>query len=177
VLDPNVSDKWIDAHRESGGNLHTYVVLSRPLDWFEAIDFTDPATATARIAQEFDGWAPELTALITDSDTAPVHRPHYALPVGHRWERVAGVTLLGDAAHVAAPDGEGANLAMQDGAELGRTIAAHPEDIEAALTEYELALFVRGAEHAAAAAYQPTNQDMIDFFTRNEQPTRNGQST
>jgi 2-polyprenyl-6-methoxyphenol hydroxylase-like FAD-dependent oxidoreductase len=177
VLDPNVSDKRIDAHRESGGNLHTYVVLSRPLDWFEAIDFTDPATATARIAQEFEGWAPELTALITDSDTAPVHRPHYALPVGHRWERVAGVTLLGDAAHVAAPDGEGANLAMQDGAELGKTIAARPEDIEAALTEYEQALFVRSAEHAAAAAYQPTHQDMIDFFTRNEQPTRNGQST
>ena len=64
------------AHRESGGTLHTYVALSRPQDWFAGIDFTDSAAATARIAQEFDGWAPELTALITDSDTAPVLRPH-----------------------------------------------------------------------------------------------------
>jgi 2-polyprenyl-6-methoxyphenol hydroxylase-like FAD-dependent oxidoreductase len=166
VLDPSVSEKRIDAHRESGGNLHTYVTLSKPLDWFADIDFTDPATATARIAQEFDGWAPELTALITDSDTAPVHRPHYALPIEHRWDRVPGVTLLGDAAHLAPPDGEGANLAMQDGAELGRALAAHPDDIETALAEYEQALFVRSAEHATAATYQPTLQDMINFFTR-----------
>jgi 2-polyprenyl-6-methoxyphenol hydroxylase-like FAD-dependent oxidoreductase len=169
VLDLNVSEKRIDAQRESGGNLHTYVTLTQPLDWFAEIDFTDPAAATTRIAREFDGWAPELTALITDSDTAPVHRPHYALPVGHRWDRVAGVTLLGDAAHIAPPDGEGANLAMQDGAELGKAIAAHPDDTETALTEYEQALFPRSAEHAAAATGNPTSQDMINFFTRDNQ--------
>ncbi|MFI7358023.1 FAD-dependent oxidoreductase [Streptomyces avidinii] len=138
----------IFAHRESGDTLHTYVALARPQEWFAAIDFTDPAAATARIAREFDGWAPELTALITDGDTGPVLRPHYALPAGHRWDRVAGVTLLGDAAHLAPPNGEGANLAMLDGAELGRVLAAHPDDIEAALTEYEQAMFPRSAEVA-----------------------------
>ena len=125
------------------------MVLAEPQDWFAAIDFTDAAAATARIAREFDGWAPELTALITDGDTAPVLRPLYALPVGHRWDRVPGVTLLGDAAHLAAPNGEGANLAMLDGAELGKALAAHPDDIEAALTEYEQAMFPRSAEAAA----------------------------
>ncbi|MEX2981219.1 FAD-dependent oxidoreductase [Streptomyces sp. C36] len=136
----------IFAHRESGDTLHTYVALAKPQDWFAAIDFTDAAAATARIAQEFDGWAPELTALITDGDTAPVLRPYYALPTGHRWDRVPGVTLIGDAAHLAAPNGEGANLAMLDGAELGKALAAHPADIEAALTEYEQAMFPRSAE-------------------------------
>ncbi|WP_369166480.1 FAD-dependent oxidoreductase [Streptomyces sp. R28] len=140
--------KEIFAHRESGDTLHTYVALSKPQDWFAAIDFTDAATATARIAAEFDGWAPELTALITDGDTAPVLRPHYALPTGHRWDRVPGVTLLGDAAHLTAPNGEGANLAMLDGAELGKALAAHPGDVEAALTEYEQAMFPRSAEAA-----------------------------
>lgn len=138
----------IFAHRESGDTLHTYVALARPQDWFAAIDFTDAAAATARIAQEFDGWAPELTALITDGDTAPVLRPQYALPTGHRWDRVPGVTLLGDAAHLAPPNGEGANLAMLDGAELAKAIAAHPDDIEAALSEYEQAMFPRSAEVA-----------------------------
>lgn len=133
--------KGIQAHRESGGTLHTYVALTKPQDWFAGIDFTDSAVATARIAQEFDSWAPELTALITDSDTAPVLRTLNALPIGHRWDRVPGATLLGDAAHLSAPNGEGANLAMYDGAELGRAIAAHPDDVEAALTEYEQALF------------------------------------
>ncbi|MFJ8010366.1 FAD-dependent oxidoreductase [Streptomyces fagopyri] len=145
--------KGIQAHRESGGTLHTYVALSEPLDWFAGVDFTDSAAATTRIAQEFDGWAPELTALITDSDTTPVLRTLHALPVEHRWERVPGVTLLGDAAHLSAPNGEGANLAMYDGAELGKAIAEHPEDVETALTAYELALFPRSATAAAEGAH------------------------
>jgi 2-polyprenyl-6-methoxyphenol hydroxylase-like FAD-dependent oxidoreductase len=137
-------DDGINAHRESGDTLHTYVALARPLDWFAAIDFGDPAAA-ARIAEEFEGWAPELTALITDGDTTPVLRPHYALPVGLRWARVPGVTLVGDAAHLTAPNGEGANLAMLDGAELGQALAAHPGDVEAAIAQYEEAMFVRSA--------------------------------
>ncbi|MFB6618772.1 FAD-dependent oxidoreductase [Streptomyces sp. NPDC085524] len=138
----------IFAHRESGGTLHTYAALTRPQDWFAAIDFTDAAAATARIAAEFDGWAPELTALIADGDTAPSLRPQYALPTGHRWDRVPGVTLLGDAAHLTPPNGEGANLAMYDGAELAKALVAHPDDVEAALTEYEQAMFPRSAAPA-----------------------------
>ena len=41
----NCSGKGIQAHRESGGTLHTYVALRRPRDWFAGIDFTDPAAA------------------------------------------------------------------------------------------------------------------------------------
>ncbi|MFF5567890.1 FAD-dependent oxidoreductase [Streptomyces sp. NPDC012623] len=170
AVDPDGGERSIGAHRESGETLHTYVVLPRPLDWFAAVDFTDRAAATARIAEEFEGWAPELTALITDSDTAPVLRSHHALPIEHRWDRIPGVTLLGDAAHLSPPSGEGANLAMQDGAELGRAIAAHPGDIEAALTAYEQALFPRSASAAAEAMAMNDSspQDMVDFFLREE---------
>lgn len=139
----------IYAHRESGGTLHVYAALAKPPHWFAAMDFDDAPAATARIAAEFEDWAPELTALITDTDTAPVLRPHYTLPPGHRWPRVPGVTLLGDAAHLAPPNGEGANLAMLDAADLAKSLAAHPDDIEAALTEYERAMFPRSAEEAA----------------------------
>jgi 2-polyprenyl-6-methoxyphenol hydroxylase-like FAD-dependent oxidoreductase len=143
--------KGILAHREAGGILHTYVELTRPAEWVGTIDFTDAAGAAARVAAEFDGWAPELTALITDGETPPVPRLIYTLPDGHRWDRVPGVTLLGDAAHLMPPAGEGANLAMLDGAELGHAIAAHPGDIEAALTAYEAAMFPRSdAEYADA---------------------------
>jgi 2-polyprenyl-6-methoxyphenol hydroxylase-like FAD-dependent oxidoreductase len=135
--------KGIIAHREAGDILHTYVELNRSAEWITAIDFTDAAAATARVAAEFDGWAPELTALITDAETAPVARMIHTLPDGHRWERVPGVTLVGDAAHLMPPSGDGANLAMFDGAELGKAIAAHPGDFEAAVTAYEEALFPR----------------------------------
>ncbi|MFI0821556.1 FAD-dependent oxidoreductase [Streptomyces sp. NPDC021098] len=165
VLGPG--GRKIGAHRERGGTLHTYAMLSEPQEWFAAIDFTDERAAVARIAEEFDGWAPELTALITESDTAPVLRPLYALPVGHRWDRLPGVTLLGDAAHLALVDGEGANLAMLDGAELGQALAAHPDDVEAALAAYEQAMFPRSEAAAAesVAASNPTAEDLIAFFT------------
>ncbi|SNY37253.1 FAD-dependent oxidoreductase [Paractinoplanes atraurantiacus] len=147
--------RQINAHREADGTLHVYAELTEPLEFFDSIDVT-------RIARQFDGWAPELLAFITDSDTAPVHRPHYALPPeGLRWGHRPGVTLIGDAAHLAAPDGEGANLAMQDAAELGAALAAHGGD---GLTSYEETLFPRSAEHAVAAAYKPTREDMIEFF-------------
>ncbi|TCJ94212.1 FAD-dependent oxidoreductase [Nocardia alba] len=141
----------ISAHREADGVVHTYAQLARPADWLDGIDFADPTAALARVAAEFDGWAPELTALITDGDTPPVARTINTLPTGHRWDRTPGVTLLGDAAHLAPPAGEGANLAMLDGAELASAIAAHPGDGEAALTAYEAALFPRGATAASDA--------------------------
>jgi 2-polyprenyl-6-methoxyphenol hydroxylase-like FAD-dependent oxidoreductase len=163
--------KGIVAHREAGGVLHTYVQLRRPAEWVDRIDFGDAAAAAARVAAEFDGWAPELIALITDGETPPVPRMIYALPDGHRWDRVPGVTLLGDAAHLMAPAGEGANLAMLDGAELGLAIAAHPGDTEAALAAYEAALFPRSAAEAADAQLlqelclgERAPFGLIDFF-------------
>jgi 2-polyprenyl-6-methoxyphenol hydroxylase-like FAD-dependent oxidoreductase len=141
------------AYRERGGTLHAYVQLKKPQDWLTDTDAADGAAVPARVAAEFDGWAPELTALITDSDTAPVVRGLYTLPAGHRWARVPGVTLLGDAAHLTPPNGEGANLAMLDGAELGQAIAAHPGDVEIALAEYEQAMFPRAAAAGAEDTY------------------------
>jgi 2-polyprenyl-6-methoxyphenol hydroxylase-like FAD-dependent oxidoreductase len=116
---PAAGGKGIQAQREKGGTIHTYVVLREPQEWFDAVDFADSATAAARIAKE---------------------------------ERVPGVTLLGDAAHLLTPNGEGANSAMYDGAELGKAIAAHPGDIETALTQYEEAMFPRSAEFGSIGA-------------------------
>ena len=164
--------KGILAHREAGSVLHAYVALNRPAAWFADIDVSDAAAARARLVAEFDGWAPALTALITDGDTPPILRPLNTLPNGHRWDRVPGVTLLGDAAHLAPPAGEGANLAMFDGAELGEAIAAHPGDIEAALAAYEAAMFPRGASAAADAHKilelclgERAPFSLVDFFT------------
>jgi 2-polyprenyl-6-methoxyphenol hydroxylase-like FAD-dependent oxidoreductase len=164
--------KGILAHREAGGVLHAYVAVKRPAEWFAGIDFSDAAAATARVAAEFDRWAPALTALITDGDVPPILRTINALPIGHRWDRAPGVTLLGDAAHLAPPAGEGANLAMFDGAELGKAIAAHADDIEAALAVYEEAMFPRSESEAADARLilelclgERAPFGLVDFFT------------
>lgn len=140
--------KGIFAHREPHGVLHAYIALKKSEAWMATLDFTEPASVLARVANEFEGWAPGLRSLVTDADTPPLPRPLYTLPTDHRWERVAGVTLLGDAAHLMPPSGEGANLAMYDGAELGKAIVAHPGDMETALGIYEQAMFARSAAAA-----------------------------
>ncbi|MFJ5848300.1 FAD-dependent oxidoreductase [Streptomyces sp. NPDC092903] len=142
------------AMREADGSLHSYAQLVKPLDWpSDDTNAADAAALTARVVAEFEGWAPQLTALLTDSDTAPLLRRIHTLPVGHRWDPTPGITLLGDAAHLAPPNGEGANLAMLDGAELGRAVARNPDDIEKALSEYEQAMFARAVEAAGEDVY------------------------
>jgi len=165
--------KGIMAHREAEATLHAYVALNKPEEWLAGIDFSDPASTLARVAAEFNGWAPALTALLTATETDPVLRPVYALPIEHRWNRVRGATLIGDAAHLMSPfAGEGANLAMYDGAELGKAIAAHPGDMEAALIAYEQDMFPRSASAAAEADRniklffnENSPQSVVDLFT------------
>jgi 2-polyprenyl-6-methoxyphenol hydroxylase-like FAD-dependent oxidoreductase len=88
------------------------------------------------------------------------------------------VTLLGDAAHLMSPSGEGANLAMYDGSELGKALAANPDDVEAALIAYEKDLFPRSASEAAEAERilklclgPNAPQSLVDFLA-NIQPVR-----
>ncbi|WP_433443973.1 FAD-dependent oxidoreductase [Nonomuraea sp. CA-141351] len=141
------------AHRESDGSLHVYAALKTDVSWLDGIDFADIGAAKRAVLAEFGDWDPSLRALVADADGALVPRPIVALPVGHRWERVPGVTLLGDAAHVMSPfAGEGANNAMLDAAELAQALLAHPGDAETALEAYEAGMFARAGEAAAESA-------------------------
>lgn len=141
------------AHRETDGSLHVYTALAVGEDWLDGIDFSRPPAARQAVLAEFEGWAGSLRALVADADGALIPRRIHALPADHRWDRVPGVTLLGDAAHLMSPfAGEGANLAMLDGARLGQAIAAHPGRTGEALAVYEPDLFTRSAASAADTA-------------------------
>jgi 2-polyprenyl-6-methoxyphenol hydroxylase-like FAD-dependent oxidoreductase len=120
----------------------------------------------------FDGWNPDLTALIDAGDGPPVPRGVEAMPSGTRWAHQPGITLIGDAAHLMPPVGEGANQAMLDAAELAAELATSPADPDAAIQRYEEAMFARIhpiAEMSArvqAMMLSPTAaDDIVRFFT------------
>jgi 2-polyprenyl-6-methoxyphenol hydroxylase-like FAD-dependent oxidoreductase len=120
----------------------------------------------------FGGWDPSLTALIEAGDSAATPRRIEAMPIGTRWAHQPGITLIGDAAHLMPPVGEGANQAMLDAAELAGELAANPADPDSAIRTYEQAMFTRThpiAEMSArvqAMMLSPTAaEDIIRFFT------------
>ena len=171
-------DKYIGGH--GGADLWVGVGARLPETWItgSGIDWTDPVSARAAVLERFPDWSDELTDLMRNSDDDIVPRAIYALPTGHSWAPVAGVTLAGDAAHLMSPfAGEGANLAMFDGAELALAIIRNGDDLDAALAEYEPALFERGRESAEQSAFgldmifSPNAPDeLVGFFSGHPGP-------
>jgi 2-polyprenyl-6-methoxyphenol hydroxylase-like FAD-dependent oxidoreductase len=128
-----------------------------------------PMDSKRALLDMFDGWNPSLTALIEAGDSAPTPRRIEAMPTGTRWAHRPGITLIGDAAHLMPPVGEGANQAMLDAAELA---AAFATNLDSAIQTYEEAMFARIhpiAEMSArvqAMMLSPTAaDDIVRFFT------------
>lgn len=142
-------------HRETDGSLHSYAAVKAAEDWIDGIDFSRTESAKAAVLENFADWNETLRSLINDADGPIVPRKIHALPVGLRWDHQPGVTLIGDAAHLMSPfAGEGANLALFDGAELARRIVEQPDDLDAAVRDFEQEMFTRSAELAGQTSAQ-----------------------
>jgi 2-polyprenyl-6-methoxyphenol hydroxylase-like FAD-dependent oxidoreductase len=157
----------IFAHREPNDELCIYAALKVPFDW------SRQPISREMLHQHFHGWHADFHQALANSDGDLLPRSIWMLPEGHHWPRTPGVTLLGDAAHLMSPfAGEGANIAMIDGADLARAIIAHPNDIERAFAAYEATMFPRAKAAAAESAAglelafeANAPQAMLDFFT------------
>jgi 2-polyprenyl-6-methoxyphenol hydroxylase-like FAD-dependent oxidoreductase len=169
----------LGAQRSSQGRVRVYLSLPTDADWIATcgIPFDSPARARVALADLLPGWAPKYAALVAACDDTIVCRPVESLPIGLTWQPTPGVTLLGDAAHLMPPVGEGANVAMLDGARLALAVAGNLADVDVALAAFEEEMFARtapvaeeSAETAAMLRSPTAAQDMARFFGGGQTP-------
>ncbi|GAA0640344.1 NAD(P)/FAD-dependent oxidoreductase [Kutzneria viridogrisea] len=155
----------LGAQRNSGGHVRVYASFEDiPIDWHvtAGIDLADTEAVREHLLARFDGWHDSLLDLIRRSDGGFVNRPIHVLPVGHTWDHVPGVTLLGDAAHLLPPHGIGANLALIDGSDLATAVATHA-DLDEAARAYENVMLPRStaAAHADSEVSALMDEDPV----------------
>ncbi|KAJ7681972.1 salicylate hydroxylase [Mycena polygramma] len=185
----------VGTHRGPQDSIRLYIAIGTPEErWAAAVGLEGKTAAEAKATllgdeKLFAKWSPALQDLIgtacdEESKTNPGAvadiKPMYTLPVGHRWEQHAGATLIGDAAHLTVPSGEGVNLALRDALELAHVLialgeAANAKAWQAALEprvrEFEEAMLARGESSAEEAIGmwkmflgENAAQRMADFF-------------
>ncbi|KAI5806251.1 monooxygenase, FAD-binding protein [Geopyxis carbonaria] len=166
--------KAILAQVNGDGSIKIYVMLLVPEDWVETcgIDFGSPAAARTTLLSEaryFRDWAPTVSQLVGKSDDEDFGvRKLFMLPVGHTWEHRAGLTLMGDAAHLMTPfAGVGVNVAMKDALDLAEALkgCSGKDDLAERVKAYEVGMWKNGAENA-----QDTWESLKLFFEDPESP-------
>ncbi|MCX5384565.1 NAD(P)/FAD-dependent oxidoreductase [Streptomyces sp. NBC_00083] len=143
--------------RNGNESIRVYIGLKCEQDWAEhaGVDPADTGAVRAWFQSVFAGWHTDLLRLLTENEGPFISRPVFRLPYPHTWEHTAGATLLGDAAHLMPPAGQGANLALIDGADLATAIVdavTTGSGLDAAVERYEHLMHPRGAVAAEVSA-------------------------
>lgn len=132
--------------RNGFGHIRGYAGWRMPEDDALALSAMASEELRVRIRARFSDWDRTLHPVFETGDILAV-RTLYALPIGHHWPTRAGVTLLGDAAHLMSPfAGEGVNLALADAADLAEALGSRRG--WDAVTRYESAMNARATPEA-----------------------------
>ncbi|UKZ94673.1 uncharacterized protein TrAFT101_009525 [Trichoderma asperellum] len=170
------SSKEIVIQRQGDGSYRIYLGISVPENFVRggAVDLTDTeSTRQLFLSSEFfEDWADELKDIIRHSEDFSPWSLYYIPPETMSWKPIPGLTLVGDAAHVATPNGEGVNCAMADALSLATKIATYgTDDIDRAVIEYEEDMFKRAVEHinsglemGAVMRHKDGPMALISFF-------------
>ena len=145
--------KQIIAQRMGTGLYNCYAGLLLPENWNKS----EEGSALLRssdirehlIANEFAGWSSDATDLIKHSNGSFRAWPLYTLPPeAMSWKSVPGITLIGDAAHLSLPNGDGVNIALYDAFQLTNEIVeCGLENLDQAVRKYEDKMFPRAIHH------------------------------
>lgn len=122
------------------GSLNFMIAHKAPEDWSitAGVDWTDRLAVASWFEKEFAGWSSAWQELFRTDAMNLVLRPWYYFPVEQAWETKSNLTLIGDAAHLMPPNGEGANQAMVDALELCTALCSGSFDtLDTAIADFE----------------------------------------
>jgi 2-polyprenyl-6-methoxyphenol hydroxylase-like FAD-dependent oxidoreductase len=140
--------KSITMQPRGDGGLTFYGSAHYPENWVKTsgIDFTNNEEVYAYLVKFYAGWNLVFFTLFK-ACTHFVPRPLNYVPSNQTWAAKPNLTLIGDAAHLMPPSGEGVNLAMLDALELSECLTHIDfKDIQTAIAAYELQMRARAAE-------------------------------
>ncbi|KIX98384.1 uncharacterized protein Z520_05685 [Fonsecaea multimorphosa CBS 102226] len=144
--------KQIVALMLGDGSYYVGVGLHLPEHWSSenAVALESPSALCRLLQNDYlADWPALHTDLIRHSDGKFYAWPLYAMPIDSLpWKTVAGITLVGDAAHLSTPFvGEGVNCAMTDSLQLAQQIIKYGlNDLDRAVVEYEKLMVPRAID-------------------------------
>jgi 2-polyprenyl-6-methoxyphenol hydroxylase-like FAD-dependent oxidoreductase len=154
----------IAAQPRGDGGLTFYAASLYPETWVKnsGIDFNNPEEVLAYLIDHYADWDPVFFTLFEACKHFTL-RPLNYFPMDEKWETKANITLIGDAAHLMPPNGEGVNLAMLDALNLSECLSSTEfTNLHDAVSAYENIMFERSA---------PLSSETIDGIKDFASPT------
>lgn len=153
--------KMIFLSEKGDGSLDFYICWKTDINWAaeSGLDLNDSKQVSEWFKEEFDGWDNIWLELFDYQNTRFIPRPLYGMPLDQHWETQHNITLIGDAAHLLPPNGEGVNAAMLDAIDLTESLTGGKfTDLQSAIAHYEKQMFSRFVEEGHITA------DMMDWM-------------
>lgn len=170
--------KTIFLSEKGDGSLDFYIGFKAASDWASktGLDFTNGQQMLEWFKTEYAGWGDMWLELFQNEQTIYIPRPLNSMPLDQHWEAQPDITLLGDAAHLLPPNGEGVNSAMLDALELSENLTSGRfTDLKYAIADFEQRMFERFVKEGVETAdfmewtYSPDGlSKMVGLF--NEMP-------
>ena len=139
--------KTIAAQPRGDGGLTFYGASLYPENWVNTsgIDFSNAEAVYAYLVEFYGDWNPVFFTLFK-ACTHFTPRPLNYFPIDQSWDTRPNITLMGDAAHLMPPSGEGVNTAMLDALDLSLCLTGGEfHDLHAAMAGYEKQMLERAA--------------------------------
>jgi len=147
--------KTVFLSAKGDGSLDFYIGWKADIDWAKesGIDLKNSNQVLEWFKKEYADWDSIWLELFEHEQTHFIPRALYSMPLDQHWETQSNITLLGDAAHLLPPNGEGVNAAMLDALYLSENLTDGKfTDLKSAMADYEKHVFERFAEEGKVTA-------------------------